>query len=82
MTNCVSNWQIFVSAVNLGEQCFYYQACMYTDQNADCVQIKHNAICQCKEGYHLATVQKPMKRVFCSQGRYWFLYKQLYDLLA
>lgn len=58
-----------VSAVSLGDQCFYYQTCTHTDQNADCVQIKHNAICQCKKGYHSVTVQKPIKRVFCSQGK-------------
>ncbi|XP_014281851.1 uncharacterized protein [Halyomorpha halys] len=53
--------------VSLGDQCFYYQTCTHTDQNADCVQIKHNAICQCKKGYHSVTVQKPIKRIFCSQ---------------
>ncbi|KAL1132438.1 hypothetical protein AAG570_010393, partial [Ranatra chinensis] len=52
---------------NLGEQCFYYQSCVFMDQHSDCVQISHNAICQCKDGYHAVTLQRPSKRVFCSQ---------------
>ncbi|KAK9496722.1 hypothetical protein O3M35_013015 [Rhynocoris fuscipes] len=51
----------------IGEQCYYFQTCMYTDQNAECVQINHNAICQCKNGYHPVTVLRPLKRVFCTQ---------------
>ncbi|XP_075230547.1 uncharacterized protein LOC142329714 isoform X2 [Lycorma delicatula] len=53
--------------VRLGDQCFYYQTCSFTDQNAACIQIRHNAICQCKPGYHTVTLQRPNKRVFCSQ---------------
>ena len=32
------------------------------------MQINHNAICQCKEGYHLTTHTKPTRRTFCTQG--------------
>ncbi|XP_039290356.1 uncharacterized protein LOC111057980 isoform X3 [Nilaparvata lugens] len=53
--------------VRLGEQCFYYQTCSFTDQNAACIQIRHNAICQCKPGFHTVTLQRPNKRVFCTQ---------------
>ncbi|XP_024085983.1 uncharacterized protein LOC112126114 [Cimex lectularius] len=52
--------------VKLGDQCLYLETCLFTDQNADCVQIRHNAICQCKSGFHTVTIPKP-KRVFCSE---------------
>ncbi|KAF5275944.1 hypothetical protein FQA39_LY00740 [Lamprigera yunnana] len=51
----------------LGEQCYYREACRYSDQHASCVQIHHNAVCQCKSGYHLVSIQKPSKRVFCAE---------------
>uniref|UniRef100_T1HJW3 EB domain-containing protein n=1 Tax=Rhodnius prolixus TaxID=13249 RepID=T1HJW3_RHOPR len=51
----------------IGEQCYYFQTCIFTDQNAECVQISHNAVCQCKTGYHPVTVLRPLKRVFCTQ---------------
>ncbi|GFG35572.1 hypothetical protein Cfor_00065 [Coptotermes formosanus] len=53
--------------VRLGDQCFYRQACAFTDQHATCVQIDHNAICQCKPGYHTVSLQRPTKKVFCSE---------------
>ncbi|KAK5649883.1 hypothetical protein RI129_000912 [Pyrocoelia pectoralis] len=51
----------------LGEQCYYREACKYSDQHASCVQIHHNAVCQCKSGYHIVSIQKPSKRVFCAE---------------
>ncbi|KAF5290148.1 hypothetical protein FQR65_LT11660 [Abscondita terminalis] len=51
----------------LGEQCYYREACRYSDQHASCVQIHHNAVCQCKSGYHIVSIQKPSKRVFCAE---------------
>ncbi|KAL1491735.1 hypothetical protein ABEB36_012288 [Hypothenemus hampei] len=51
----------------LGEQCYYHEACEYADQHASCIQIHHNAICQCQNGYHLVSIQKPSKRVFCAE---------------
>ncbi|XP_031334659.1 uncharacterized protein LOC116164603 isoform X5 [Photinus pyralis] len=52
----------------LGEQCYYREACKYSDQHASCVQVHHNAVCQCKSGYHIVSIQKPSKRVFCAEG--------------
>ncbi|CAO1354078.1 unnamed protein product [Diamesa serratosioi] len=51
----------------LGEQCLYLQTCIFNDENSLCMQINHNAICQCKEGYHLTTHTKPTRRTFCTQ---------------
>ncbi|XP_037904939.1 uncharacterized protein LOC119647800 isoform X2 [Hermetia illucens] len=51
----------------LGEQCFYHQTCKYNDENSLCVQVSHNALCQCAPGYHSVTYTKPMKRVFCTE---------------
>jgi hypothetical protein len=56
------------TAVRLGDQCFYRQTCAFTDQHAICIQINHNAICQCKPGYHTVALQRPTKKVFCSEG--------------
>ncbi|XP_076254195.1 uncharacterized protein LOC143192590 isoform X7 [Rhynchophorus ferrugineus] len=53
----------------LGEQCYYHEACEYTDQHASCIQIHHNAICQCQSGYHSVSIQKPSKKVFCAEGK-------------
>ncbi|XP_053662353.1 uncharacterized protein LOC128711498 [Anopheles marshallii] len=51
----------------LGEQCFYDQTCIYNDEHALCMQIVHNAICQCAPGFHSVSYSKPTKRVFCTQ---------------
>ncbi|XP_065075092.1 uncharacterized protein LOC135698860 isoform X3 [Ochlerotatus camptorhynchus] len=51
----------------LGEQCFYDQTCIYNDEHAQCVQISHNAICQCAPGFHSVSYVKPTRRVFCTQ---------------
>ncbi|XP_069675049.1 uncharacterized protein [Periplaneta americana] len=53
--------------VRLGDQCFYRQTCAFTDQHATCIQINHNAVCQCKPGYHTVALQRPTKKVFCSE---------------
>ncbi|XP_049541948.1 uncharacterized protein LOC125955121 isoform X1 [Anopheles darlingi] len=51
----------------LGEQCFYDQTCIYNDEHALCMQIVHNAICQCAPGFHSVSYAKPTRRVFCTQ---------------
>ncbi|KAF6203811.1 hypothetical protein GE061_002146 [Apolygus lucorum] len=51
---------------SIGDQCFYTQTCTFVDANSDCLQIRHNAICQCREGYHTVTIPRP-KKVFCSE---------------
>ncbi|XP_062550509.1 uncharacterized protein LOC134215306 isoform X3 [Armigeres subalbatus] len=51
----------------LGQQCFYDQTCIYNDEHALCVQISHNAICQCAPGFHSVSYVKPTRRVFCTQ---------------
>ncbi|XP_031617937.1 uncharacterized protein LOC116337476 isoform X2 [Contarinia nasturtii] len=51
----------------LGEQCFYDQTCMHNDINSLCIQIRHNALCQCVHGYHSVSYLKPTKRVFCTE---------------
>ncbi|ETN58072.1 hypothetical protein AND_010347 [Anopheles darlingi] len=51
----------------LGEQCFYDQTCIYNDEHALCMQIVHNAICQCAPGFHSVSYSKPTRRVFCTQ---------------
>ncbi|XP_074038925.1 uncharacterized protein isoform X4 [Leptinotarsa decemlineata] len=51
----------------LGDQCYYKETCQYTDQHASCIQVHHNAICQCQNGYHSVSIQKPSKRVFCAE---------------
>jgi hypothetical protein len=76
-------WFLYLcTAVRLGDQCFYGQACAFTDQHATCVQIEHNAVCQCKPGYHSVSLQRPTKKVFCSEGRdhlLFFLRGKLHD---
>ncbi|EDS27885.1 conserved hypothetical protein [Culex quinquefasciatus] len=56
-----------VAAKKLGDQCFHDQTCIYNDEHALCVQIRHNAICQCGPGFHSVSYSKPTKRVFCTQ---------------
>ncbi|XP_044742505.1 uncharacterized protein LOC123304988 [Chrysoperla carnea] len=51
----------------LGEQCYYTHTCKYMDQHSSCIQVNHNAVCQCMAGYHLVTLQKPTKRIFCAE---------------
>ncbi|KAK6617506.1 hypothetical protein RUM44_005094 [Polyplax serrata] len=51
----------------LGDQCFYAETCSFFDSNADCTQINHNAICQCKPGFHTVALRKGVKRMFCSE---------------
>ncbi|KAK9703305.1 hypothetical protein QE152_g29424 [Popillia japonica] len=51
----------------LGEQCYYKETCTYADQYASCIQVHHNAICQCRTGYHTVSIQKPSKREFCAE---------------
>ncbi|KAJ8950470.1 hypothetical protein NQ314_007857 [Rhamnusium bicolor] len=51
----------------LGDQCYYKETCQYTDQHSSCIQVHHNAICQCQNGYHSVSIQKPSKRVFCAE---------------
>lgn len=58
----------FKTAQRLGEQCFYDVSCSYNDENSACLQINHNAICECKEGFHMVTHLKPTRRTFCTQG--------------
>lgn len=56
-------------AKKLGEQCYYHETCEYTDQHSSCIQIHHNAICQCQNGYHSVSIQKPSKKIFCAEGK-------------
>ncbi|CAD7005818.1 unnamed protein product [Ceratitis capitata] len=51
----------------LGEQCFYDETCMYSDENSLCVQVRHNAMCQCAHGFHSVSHTKPTRRVFCTK---------------
>ncbi|XP_075161486.1 uncharacterized protein LOC142234280 [Haematobia irritans] len=51
----------------LGEMCFYDETCQYNDENSLCVQVRHNAMCQCANGYHSVSFNKPPRRVFCTQ---------------
>ncbi|XP_055856845.1 uncharacterized protein LOC129919809 isoform X4 [Episyrphus balteatus] len=51
----------------LGEQCFYHETCIYNDENSLCVQVRHNARCQCANGFHSVSYTKPSRRVFCTQ---------------
>ncbi|CAG9795371.1 unnamed protein product [Diatraea saccharalis] len=51
----------------LGEQCFYRQTCRAFDAHASCVQVNHNAYCQCDSGYHSTTHNRPTQRVFCTE---------------
>ncbi|XP_063360230.1 uncharacterized protein LOC134649411 [Cydia amplana] len=54
-------------AKKLGEQCFYRQTCRAFDPHASCVQVNHNAFCQCDPGYHSTTHNRPTQRVFCTE---------------
>ncbi|KAF7995569.1 hypothetical protein HCN44_006676 [Aphidius gifuensis] len=49
----------------LGEQCFYRATCTFTDQHATCMQILHNAVCDCDEGYHKVAITRSNKKSFC-----------------
>ncbi|XP_046740686.1 uncharacterized protein LOC124408064 isoform X3 [Diprion similis] len=51
----------------LGEQCFYRATCTFADQHATCTQVQHNAICECKTGYHRVALSRPSKKVFCAE---------------
>ncbi|XP_055377021.1 putative uncharacterized protein DDB_G0282133 isoform X2 [Condylostylus longicornis] len=51
----------------LGQQCHYHESCLYNDENSLCIQIKHNAMCQCKDGYHMVSYTKPIKKKFCTR---------------
>ncbi|KAL4710773.1 hypothetical protein ACJJTC_009322 [Scirpophaga incertulas] len=51
----------------LGEQCFYRQTCKAFDAHASCVQVNHNAYCQCEPGYHSTSHTRPTQRVFCTE---------------
>jgi EB module len=61
---------IIIIAKKLGEHCFYDLTCLHNDENSACVQINHNAICECREGYHVVTHSKPSRRIFCTKGTY------------
>ncbi|XP_043066761.1 uncharacterized protein [Drosophila bipectinata] len=50
----------------LGDQCFYDETCIYNDENSLCVQVRHNAMCQCVSGFHSVSYVKPTRRVFCT----------------
>ncbi|XP_049820438.1 uncharacterized protein LOC126264863 [Aethina tumida] len=54
-------------AKRLGDQCYYKETCQYTDQYSSCIQIHHNAVCQCIDGYHSVSLQKPSVKMFCSK---------------
>ncbi|XP_067645548.1 platelet binding protein GspB-like isoform X2 [Eurosta solidaginis] len=51
----------------LGEQCFYDETCLYNDENSLCVQVRHNAMCQCVHGFHSVSHTKPTRRIFCTK---------------
>lgn len=51
----------------LGEQCFYWQTCRAFDSHASCVQVNHNAYCQCDPGYHSTSHSRPTNRIFCTE---------------
>ncbi|CAB3379544.1 Hypothetical predicted protein [Cloeon dipterum] len=53
--------------VRLGEQCFHDRTCTYNELNSACIQIQHNAVCQCKPGFHVVAIHKPRERIFCSE---------------
>lgn len=55
-------------AKKLGDQCFYDETCIYNDENSLCVQVRHNAMCQCVSGFHSVSYVKPTRRVFCTPG--------------
>ncbi|GAB0094226.1 uncharacterized protein DMENIID0001_094860 [Sergentomyia squamirostris] len=52
----------------LGDQCFWHETCIYSDPNSLCVQVSHNALCQCADGFHSVSYLKPTKRVFCTEN--------------
>ncbi|OAD52102.1 hypothetical protein WN48_03057 [Eufriesea mexicana] len=52
----------------LGEQCFYRATCTFADQHSTCIQVQHNAVCDCEEGYHRVALSRPSKKVFCAEG--------------
>ncbi|XP_017765000.1 PREDICTED: uncharacterized protein LOC108554293 isoform X3 [Eufriesea mexicana] len=51
----------------LGEQCFYRATCTFADQHSTCIQVQHNAVCDCEEGYHRVALSRPSKKVFCAE---------------
>ncbi|KAH8350349.1 hypothetical protein KR067_000380, partial [Drosophila pandora] len=64
-TQFESNFGYFL-AKKLGDQCFYDETCIYNDENSLCVQVRHNAMCQCVSGFHSVSYVKPTRRVFCT----------------
>ncbi|XP_029160610.1 uncharacterized protein LOC114932527 isoform X3 [Nylanderia fulva] len=55
------------AAKRLGEQCFYRATCTFADQHSTCIQVQHNAVCDCEEGYHRVALSRPNKKVFCAE---------------
>ncbi|CAH1991087.1 unnamed protein product [Acanthoscelides obtectus] len=43
------------------------ETCKYTDQHASCIQVHHHAVCQCENGYHSVSIDRPSKKVFCAE---------------
>jgi len=60
--------ELIIAAVRLGEQCFHDRTCSSNEPHSACIQIRHNAVCQCKPGYHVVVLHKPRDRIFCSEG--------------
>ncbi|XP_024941243.1 uncharacterized protein LOC107268219 isoform X2 [Cephus cinctus] len=51
----------------LGEQCYYRATCTFAVQHSTCIQVQHNAICACEEGYHRVALSRPNKKDFCAE---------------
>ncbi|XP_023289286.1 uncharacterized protein LOC105701122, partial [Orussus abietinus] len=51
----------------LGEQCFYRATCSFVDRHSTCTQVRHNAVCDCEEGYHRVALSRPSKKIFCAE---------------
>lgn len=66
----VCDWPSASLIAGLGEQCFQDDTCQLHDKHAVCAQVDHNAICKCKQGYHIVTVSRPTnaRSSFCAQG--------------
>ncbi|XP_055706936.1 uncharacterized protein LOC129804009 isoform X2 [Phlebotomus papatasi] len=71
---CEKNYPVIIGLTKgcakpkkLGDQCFWHETCTYNDPNSLCVQVSHNALCQCADGFHSVSYQKPTKRVFCTE---------------
>lgn len=81
--NWIFDFHVYVRVISgLGEQCFQDDTCQLHDKHAVCAQVDHNALCKCKQGYHIVIVSRPTnaRSSFCAQGKFTVRYRYYFFL--